>query len=144
MTYYELLYVAEDASEEEIKAAYREQIKFFHPDTYEGDPGYAEEQTRALNEAYRTLMDPVLRQEYDDEIGLTGEAIVREQIRRHGEEARARLDAMDEQKRLDAIRNRQKLYLQGQEGLRMRYAAIEALVVAALLLIIFLLYHFTA
>ncbi len=144
MTYYELLYLAEDAPEEEIKAAYREQIKFFHPDTYEGDPGYAEEQTRALNEAYRTLMDPALRREYDDEIGLTGKAIVREQIRRHGEEARARLDAMDEQKRLDAILGRQKLYLQGQEGLRKKWAAIEALITAVLLLIIFLVYHFTA
>ncbi len=64
-SYYDTLGVPETASPEEIRQRYREQIKFFHPDTFNVTPEVAEEKTQALNEAYEVLYDPVKRAEYD-------------------------------------------------------------------------------
>lgn len=58
--YYELLGVGPRASTAEIKSAYRSMAKVAHPDAG-GAPGTF----RALQEAYETLSDPVLRAEYD-------------------------------------------------------------------------------
>jgi len=55
---YEVLGIKEGASEEEIKKAYRELVKKYHPDQYNDNPLYelAEEKLRELNEAYEYLM----------------------------------------------------------------------------------------
>ncbi|HHW30103.1 MAG TPA: J domain-containing protein [Clostridiaceae bacterium] len=54
---YEVLGVREGASEEEIKKAYRELVKKYHPDQYRGNPleKLAEEKLREINEAYDYL-----------------------------------------------------------------------------------------
>lgn len=54
---YEVLGIKQGASEAEIKAAYREQVKKYHPDKYQNNPLYdlAEEKLREVNEAYETL-----------------------------------------------------------------------------------------
>lgn len=65
MTYYDVLGVPSNASAEEIKKAYRAQIKFFHPDVFEGNPNVANLKTLQLNEAYETLKDPEKRYLYD-------------------------------------------------------------------------------
>lgn len=54
---YEILGVREGASQEEIKAAYREQVKKYHPDKYQDNPLYqlAEEKLQEVNEAYDFL-----------------------------------------------------------------------------------------
>ncbi|PYG86968.1 molecular chaperone DnaJ [Ruminiclostridium sufflavum DSM 19573] len=54
---YEVLGVKEGASEEEIKKAYREQVKKYHPDQYQDNPlsKLAEEKLREVNEAYEYL-----------------------------------------------------------------------------------------
>ena len=65
MTYYDVLGVPSNASAEEIKKAYRAQIKFFHPDVFEGNPNVANLKTLQLNEAYATLKDPEKRYLYD-------------------------------------------------------------------------------
>ncbi len=54
---YEVLGVKEGASEEEIKKAYREQVKKYHPDQYQDNPlsKLAEEKLREVNEAYDYL-----------------------------------------------------------------------------------------
>lgn len=65
--YYELLGVSRDASETEIKQAYRKLAKKYHPDTNQG----SEEATRKfklIHEAYNTLRDEALRQAYDAEL----------------------------------------------------------------------------
>ena len=54
---YEVLGVKETASQEEIKKAYRELVKQYHPDRYVNNPlkDLAEEKLREINEAYDTL-----------------------------------------------------------------------------------------
>lgn len=55
---YEVLGIKEGAGEEEIKKAYREQVKKYHPDQYQDNPlsKLAEEKLREVNEAYDYLM----------------------------------------------------------------------------------------
>lgn len=55
---YEVLGVRQNASEDEIKAAYRELVKKYHPDKYQNNPlsDLAEEKLQEINEAYDYLM----------------------------------------------------------------------------------------
>ncbi len=71
--YYEILGVPRNATEEEIKAAYRRLAKKYHPDVAE-DKEKAEKIFREINEAYQVLSDPEKRRLYDmyGHAGLTG------------------------------------------------------------------------
>ena len=62
--YYEVLGVAKNASEEDIKRAYRKKAKECHPDLHPGDK-QAEERFKELNEANEVLSDPDKRARYD-------------------------------------------------------------------------------
>lgn len=68
LNFYNILGVPENATKEQIKKAYREQIKFFHPDVFQGNPEVAKEKTIQLNAAYETLMNDVLRKTYDENL----------------------------------------------------------------------------
>ncbi|HAF60007.1 MAG TPA: molecular chaperone DnaJ, partial [Clostridiales bacterium UBA9856] len=50
---YEVLGIKEGASIEEIKAAYKEQVKKYHPDLHQDNPLYelAQEKLQEINEA---------------------------------------------------------------------------------------------
>lgn len=65
MTYYELLEISENASEEVIHMAYKALVKKYHPDVYIGDKSFAEEKMKAINEAYSVLSDSDKRSAYD-------------------------------------------------------------------------------
>ena len=54
---YEVLGVSRNASEEEIKKAYKELVQKFHPDKYAGNPleDLAQEKMKEVNEAYDAL-----------------------------------------------------------------------------------------
>ncbi len=62
--YYEVLGVSKDASVEDIKNAYRQLAKKYHPDFNKDDP-QAEEKFKEINEAYQVLSDPEKRRKYD-------------------------------------------------------------------------------
>jgi len=62
--YYEVLGIARNASEEEIKRAYRKLAVKVHPDKNPDDP-HAEEKFKELGEAYDVLMDLDKRAAYD-------------------------------------------------------------------------------
>ncbi|MBA3882137.1 MAG: molecular chaperone DnaJ [Chthoniobacterales bacterium] len=62
--YYEILSITRDASEEDIKRAYRKLAVKFHPDKNPDDAG-AEEKFKELGEAYDVLMDGQKRAAYD-------------------------------------------------------------------------------
>ncbi len=62
--YYEVLEVSKDASQDEIKKAYRKQALKFHPDKNPGD-ATAEEKFKEAAEAYEVLRDPQKRNKYD-------------------------------------------------------------------------------
>jgi len=62
--YYELLGVGHDASEDEMKRAYRQKARELHPDSTGGDPE-AERQFKETTIAYEVLSDPERRRRYD-------------------------------------------------------------------------------
>ena len=62
--YYEILEVSKNASQDEIKKAYRKQALKFHPDKNEGDAS-AEEKFKEAAEAYEVLSDAQKRNKYD-------------------------------------------------------------------------------
>lgn len=69
MTYYDILGISKNATFEEIRRAYRAQIKFFHPDVFQENPEIAKIKTLQLNEAYSILSDAKKREVYDKSIG---------------------------------------------------------------------------
>ena len=62
--YYEILGINKDASEAEIKSAFRKAAKQYHPDLHPGD-AEAEKKFKEINEAYEVLSDPQKKAQYD-------------------------------------------------------------------------------
>src|SRR5258707_14977477 len=70
MTYYEELSLAESASVEEIRQAYKTLARLLHPDQQSEEPlrKVAELQMTRLNEIVAVLTDPLRREQYDASI----------------------------------------------------------------------------
>lgn len=65
MTYYDILQVSMEASDEVIKAAYKSLVKKYHPDSgIESDVN----QFLKVEEAYETLSDSESRKKYDESL----------------------------------------------------------------------------
>ena len=62
--YYKTLGVGKNASEDEIKKAYRKLARKYHPDANQGDKK-AEERFKEISQAYDVLSDPDKRKQYD-------------------------------------------------------------------------------
>jgi curved DNA-binding protein len=63
--YYQILGVPQDASQEEIKRAFRRLAFKYHPDTNPGNEEQAAERFKQINEAYGVLGDEDKRRQYD-------------------------------------------------------------------------------
>ena len=63
--YYQTLNVNHNASQEDIKRAFRQLAFKYHPDTNPGNEKQAEEKFKEINEAYGVLGDKDKRQQYD-------------------------------------------------------------------------------
>jgi DnaJ-class molecular chaperone len=82
MDYYKILGVSQNASESEIKKAYRSLSFKYHPDK-NSDPNVAE-QYKLINEANETLMDPQKRAHYDNRNNpMNMDSILKEMFSHH-------------------------------------------------------------
>ncbi|KAI4367470.1 hypothetical protein MLD38_023205 [Melastoma candidum] len=97
--FYEMLSLSPSStSEGDVKRAFRSLALRYHPDVC--DPSAWEESTRMflmLHEAYRTLSDPVLREEYDYNLGLRAGGVSRSKGRRGSEGCRGTTTGWREQ-----------------------------------------------
>lgn len=62
--YYKVLGLSKNASQDEIKKAYRKLARKYHPDLHPNDPE-AEKKFKEINEAHEVLSDPEKRKKYD-------------------------------------------------------------------------------
>ena len=94
---YEVLGVAEDATDAQVRSAYRKLAIKFHPDKNPGNK-QAEERFKELSQAYEVLSDPERREQYDqrlkggygpvefgDIFGDMGGFSIEDILRRHGD-----------------------------------------------------------
>lgn len=68
MNHYEVLGIKKNATQAEIREAYKKLIKKYHPDLYQGDKTFAEKKSQSINVAYDILSDSEKRKQYDEEI----------------------------------------------------------------------------
>lgn len=68
-TAYDILGVARDASDSQIKTAFREKSKLLHPDRNKGK--HADKEYDELKKAYDILKNPRTREEYDEALVMT-------------------------------------------------------------------------
>lgn len=72
--YYEILGIPKDATQDDIKKAYRKMAKKWHPDLHPDDRVESEKQFKEVTEAYEVLSDPQKRAMYD-RYGYVGDQI---------------------------------------------------------------------
>lgn len=65
--YYKVLGLTRSASDREIRSAYREKSRQYHPDKYKGDmtPDQVDRKMAEVNEAYEVLSTPELKERFD-------------------------------------------------------------------------------
>ena len=66
--YYEVLKVKKTASSAEIKKAYHALASKYHPDKHPENQKYAEDRMKEINIAHEVLLNPELRQKYDESL----------------------------------------------------------------------------
>ncbi|MBA7700691.1 Chaperone protein DnaJ [subsurface metagenome] len=71
--YYQILGVARNAAQEQIKKAYRKLAMQYHPDRNPGKEKWANEKFKEINEAFGVLGDPQKRRQYN-QFGTVGNA----------------------------------------------------------------------
>ena len=64
--YYEVLSVSKNATDDEIRKAYKKLAIKWHPDKNPDNKEQAEEKFKEISEAYSVLSDPKKKREYDN------------------------------------------------------------------------------
>lgn len=106
MTYYDTLGVPRYATPDQIKSAYRDQMKFFHPDVFYGSPYVADVKSKQLNEAYAVLSVPAKRYEYDEKLYADDKAHLQDVLKsRDNLRAQSAKDKSDNEKFVSFIRS---------------------------------------
>ena len=106
MTYYDTLGVPRYATPDQIKSAYRDQMKFFHPDVFYGSPYVADVKSKQLNEAYAVLSVPAKRYEYDEKLYADDKAHLQDVLKsRANLRAQSAKDKSDNEKYVSFIRS---------------------------------------
>ena len=106
MTYYDTLGVPRYATPDQIKSAYRDQMKFFHPDVFYGSPYVADVKSKQLNEAYAVLSVPAKRYEYDEKLYADDKAHLQDVLKsRDNLRAQSAKDKSDNEKYVSFIRS---------------------------------------
>lgn len=106
MTYYDILGVPRYATPDQIKSAYRDQMKFFHPDVFYGSPYVADVKSKQLNEAYAVLSVPAKRYEYDEKLYADDKAHLQDVLKsRDNLRAQSAKDKSDNEKYVSFIRS---------------------------------------
>lgn len=77
ITHYQLLGVKPTASAQQIRRAYRDLSKLYHPDTTELPAAVATAKFQALNEAYGVLSSAEQRWTYDQQMGYSRISVIR-------------------------------------------------------------------
>lgn len=111
-TYYDVLEVSIDASEEDIKSAYRNKAVKYHPDKNPGDKK-AEEAFREATEAYEVLKDSEKRKKYNQEIQSKKSPPSRYKRFRRGTDLKVKIKA----RREDLIKGKKRLIITERKGL---------------------------
>jgi len=93
LNYYEVLGVAERATQEEIRSSFRRQVMEHHPDRNPNAREQAESKVRVVIEAYRVLSDPEQRLAHDRRLepqSTVGQDAFGERLRSRGNDPGAR------------------------------------------------------
>lgn len=133
INYYELLGIDSTSSPQEIKQAYLNQVKRWHPDKNPDRTAEAEEKTKILNQAYHILGDAERRKNYDRMLRFTrgkdfGEFINDEAIRNKINKAYPAL-----KKTLENVRELYALFKDSVKGDYSLHAANVAMIGGGLL-----------
>jgi len=133
INYYELLGIDSTAGPQEIKQAYLNQVKRWHPDKNPDRTAEAEEKTKILNQAYHVLGDAERRKNYDRMLRFTrgkdfGEFINDEAIRNKINKAYPAL-----KKTLENVRELYALFKDSVKGDYSLHAANVAMIGGGLL-----------
>lgn len=82
VNYYGILQVGRNASNEQIKKAFRDLAKKYHPDKNNGNQEWAEKKIKLIIKAYKTLTDVKLRKYYDSQLTETQDADTKQDIKK--------------------------------------------------------------
>lgn len=116
LTHYQILKVSPKATQAEIKQAYRQLVKVFHPDSNQASASH--DATTQLNIAYEVIGDPQRRRSYDRALQL-------EQQAANPAEARQRQAAKAHHRYRSAHQSGQDIDAQLQQWLQRVYAPVD-------------------